>query len=61
MRIKKNVSKMRVFRLHLQLKVERNSKNNGFLLNLLQCDLKEHPYDEERLNQFCQEHGFIGW
>lgn len=38
-----------------------DSKNNGFLLNLLQCDLKEHPYDEERLNQFCQEHGFIGW
>ena len=27
----------------------------------LQCDLEDYPYDEEKLNQFCQEHGFIGW
>jgi len=26
-----------------------------------QCDLEDYPYDERKLNQFCQEHGFIGW
>ena len=31
------------------------------LRQCLQCDLEEYPYDEDKLNQFCQEHGFIGW
>ncbi|XP_058946760.1 ras-related protein Rab-38-like isoform X2 [Pocillopora verrucosa] len=38
-----------------------NEKPIPVLLLANKCDLKEHPYDEERLNQFCQEHGFIGW
>ncbi|PFX25447.1 Ras-related protein Rab-32B [Stylophora pistillata] len=38
-----------------------NEKPIPVLLLANKCDLKDYPYDEERLNQFCQEHGFIGW
>ncbi|CAH3045792.1 unnamed protein product [Porites evermanni] len=38
-----------------------NEKPIPVLLLANKCDLEDYPYDEEQLNQFCQEHGFIGW
>ncbi|KAJ7388399.1 rab32, member RAS oncoprotein [Desmophyllum pertusum] len=38
-----------------------NEKPIPVLLLANKCDLEEYPYDEDKLNQFCQEHGFIGW
>lgn len=38
-----------------------NEKPIPVLLLANKCDLEDYPYDERKLNQFCQEHGFIGW
>ncbi|KAL9953175.1 hypothetical protein ACROYT_G040548 [Oculina patagonica] len=38
-----------------------NEKPIPVLLLANKCDLEDYPYDEDKLNQFCQEHGFIGW
>ncbi|XP_068681556.1 ras-related protein Rab-38-like [Montipora foliosa] len=38
-----------------------NEKPIPVLLLANKCDLEDYPCDENKLNQFCQEHGFIGW
>ncbi len=56
--IDENLASIPVLLLANKVRLFRN-----FVFTLLQCDLLEKPEDLDRtmLDNFCKEHGFIGW